>query len=208
MFWILRCQNVTTDQSGKVGFYVPLNLPKDIVLLSLKVPSLSFQNLNVLSVWRSCNILQAKSLGKGADDNSGMIHPESSHEVMILHINKTFGLDLLEIDSKTELPCNQVNGKWPRDKLLKETTFQEFKATALLTSNTAKMVTLHYTILAKVRKLLKQMISKFKGSVISTQRMEVSLGKTNSMASWKRSGLIELDPKGKGDKGYDGITVI
>ena len=72
------------------------------------VPFLS-KSLNQLSVWRSCNILQAKSLGKGAGDNSGMIHPESSHEVMILHINKTLGLDLLEIDSKIELPCNQVN---------------------------------------------------------------------------------------------------
>ena len=86
--------------------------------------------------------------------------------------------------------------------------FQEFKATALLTSNTAKMVTLHYTILAKVCTLLKQLISKSKGSVISTQRMEVALGQTNSMASWKRSGLVELDPKGKGDKGYDGIILI
>ena len=31
-----------------------------------------------------------------------------------------------------------------------EAILQEFKATVLLTSNTAKMVTLHYTTLAKV----------------------------------------------------------
>ena len=62
---------------------------------------------------------QAKSLGRGADDDkSGMIHPESSHEVKILHNNKTFGLDLLEIDSKTELPCNQVNLAHPFSKEL------------------------------------------------------------------------------------------
>ena len=64
-----------------------------------------------MSVLRAhhCSITQAKSLGRGADDNSGMVDPEASHEVQILHKNKTFGLDLLEIDSKTELPCNQVN---------------------------------------------------------------------------------------------------
>ena len=90
------------------------------------VSFLSKSLYHVLSVWRSCNILQAKSLGKGAGDNSGMIHPESSHEVMILHINKTFGLDLLEIDSKTELPCNQVNGKCPRDKLLNSSGIQSY----------------------------------------------------------------------------------
>ena len=59
---------------------------------------------------------QAKSLGRDADDKSGMIHPESSHEVKILHNNKTFGLDLLEIDSKTELPCNQVSVAGPSPK--------------------------------------------------------------------------------------------
>ena len=74
-----------------------------------------------------------------------MVHPEASHEVKILHNNKTFGLDLLEIDSETELPCNQVSIKVWHGIIL-----QEFKATALLTSNTAKTVTLQYTILAKV----------------------------------------------------------
>ena len=30
----------------------------------------------------------------------------------------------------------------------------------------------------------------------------------NSMASWKKSGLVELDPKGKDNRrGYDGISV-
>ena len=43
-----------------------------------------------------------------------------------------------------------------------------------------------------------------KGSVVSTQRLEVSLGHENSMASWKRSGLIDMGPKGKGTRGYDG----
>ena len=38
--------------------------------------------------------------------------------------------------------------------MLKEIIFEEFKATVLLTSNTAKMVTLHYTTLAKVSQSL------------------------------------------------------
>ena len=119
-----RCQNVTTDQSGKVGFYVPLNLPKDIILLSLKVNDLlpfkillqAMSQYSEFSLLHSCLnrlpyflFVQAKSLGIGSDDKSGMIQPKSSHEVKILHNNKTLGLDLLEIDSKTELPCNQVN---------------------------------------------------------------------------------------------------
>ena len=37
--------------------------------------------------------------------------------------------------------------------------------------------------------------------------MEVALRQKNSMASWKKSGLVELDPKGKGNRGYDGISV-
>ena len=43
-----------------------------------------------------------------------------------------------------------------------------------------------------------------KGSVVSTQRLEVALGHENSMASWKRNGLIDMGPKGKGTRGYDG----
>ena len=34
--------------------------------------------------------------------------------------------------------------------MLEQIILQEFKATVLLTSNTAKMITLHYTTLAKV----------------------------------------------------------
>ena len=60
--------------------------------------------------------LQARYLGNGDDDKTGMVLPKSSHEVQILHNNKTFGLNLLEVDSKTELPCNQVIG--PRSKKL------------------------------------------------------------------------------------------
>ena len=60
--------------------------------------------------------LQARYLGNGDDDKTGMVLPKSSHEVQILHNNKTFGLTLLEVDSKTELPCNQVIG--PRSKKL------------------------------------------------------------------------------------------
>ena len=67
--------------------------------------------------------VQAKSLGKGADDKSGMIQPKSSHEVKILHNNKTSGLDLLEIDSKTELPCNQVNVTYLGRKMTTEVMF-------------------------------------------------------------------------------------
>ena len=37
--------------------------------------------------------------------------------------------------------------------------------------------------------------------------MEVALEHKNSMASWKRSGLINMDPKGKATRGYDGISV-
>ena len=65
-------------------------------------------------VSRNCHIYffpQAKSLGRGSDDQSGMVRPEALHEMKILHNNKTFGLDLLEIDSETELPCNQVSIK-------------------------------------------------------------------------------------------------
>ena len=153
-------------------------------------------------------LLQAKSLGRGADDNSGMVDPEASHEVKILHNNKTFGLDLLEIDSKTELPCNQVNVTCARNYLLKWIILQEFKATVLLTSNIAKTFTIHYTIMAKVRHQIILNLSKSKGSVISTQRVDVSLGQKNSLASWKRSGLLELDPKGEGERGYDGTTVF
>ena len=93
-------------------------------------------------------------------------------------------------------------------KTLEEKILQEFKATVLLTSNMAKSVTLHYTILAKVGKPEKILTSKFKGSVILTQRVEVTLGQNNSLASWKRSGLLELDPKGRGDRGFDGTTVF
>ena len=62
--------------------------------------------------------------------------------------------------------------------------------------------------MAKVRHQYKLNLSKSKGSVISTQRVDVTLGQNNSLASWKRSGLLELDPKGKGDRGYDGTKVF
>ena len=39
-------------------------------------------------------------------------------------------------------------------KMMTEAILQEFKATVLLTSNTEKMVTLHYTTLAKVSQSL------------------------------------------------------
>ena len=35
----------------------------------------------------------------------------------------------------------------------------------------------------------------------------MALGQKNFMASWKSSGLVELDPKGKATRGYDGISV-
>ena len=35
----------------------------------------------------------------------------------------------------------------------------------------------------------------------------MALGQKNFMASWKSSGLVELDPKGKAIRGYDGISV-
>ena len=37
MCWPSRCENVTTDQFGKFDFYVPLKVPKDVVVLKLKV---------------------------------------------------------------------------------------------------------------------------------------------------------------------------
>ena len=41
-----------------------------------------------------------------------MIESEASHEVKILHENKTSSLEILELASDTELPCNQVkNGE-------------------------------------------------------------------------------------------------
>ena len=56
-----------------------------------------------------CYILQAKALGIIGDKKTGMIVPEASHEVKILHNEKTFGLDILEVDPNTELPCDQVH---------------------------------------------------------------------------------------------------
>ena len=48
--------------------------------------------------------------------------------------------------------------------MLKEIILQEFKATVLLTSNTAKMITLHYTTLAKVgHSLIEPVDNKMKG---------------------------------------------
>ena len=55
--------------------------------------------------------MQAKALGIISDKKTGMIVPEASHEVKILHNEKTFGLDILEVDPNTELPCDQVHFK-------------------------------------------------------------------------------------------------
>ena len=88
---------VTQPERKTIFLHCPLNLIREDF-------GCLFQELTIVL------LLQAKSLGRGADDNSGMVDPEASHELKILHNNKTFGLDLLEIDSKTELPCNQVLG--------------------------------------------------------------------------------------------------
>ena len=48
--------------------------------------------------------------------------------------------------------------------MLKEIILQEFKATVLLTSNTAKMITLHSTTLAKVsHSLIEHIDNKMEG---------------------------------------------
>ena len=69
-------------------------------------------------------------------------------------------------------------------------------------------MTLHSTILAKVAQQFILKLSESKGSVISTQRIDVALGQKDSLASLKRSGLIEIDPKGNGNRGYDGESDI
>ena len=103
-----------------VGFYVPINLPKDAALLSLQVRNNHLTSRELISTidffgpqWRIFkSYLQAKSLGIDSNDKSGMIESEASHEVKILHENKTSSLEILEIASDTELPCNQVkNGE-------------------------------------------------------------------------------------------------
>ena len=53
--------------------------------------------------------MQAKALGIIGDKKTGIIVPETSHEVKILHNEKTFGLDILEVDPNTELRCDQVH---------------------------------------------------------------------------------------------------
>ena len=82
---------------------------------------------------------------------------------------------------------------------------QDFKATLLLTSTREKTVTIHSTILSKVSQQLRNFLSLSKGSMISTQSSNVNIMKKgNSAAVWKRRGLIGLDPRGIGAKGYDG----
>ena len=39
--------------------------------------------------------------------------------------------------------------------------------------------------------------------MISTERINVAM-KKSSVATWKSRGLVDLDPKGMEDKGYDG----
>ena len=92
--------------------------------------------------------MQAKALGIIGDKKTGMIVPETSHEVKILHNEKKFGLDILEVDPNTELPCDQVHFKTePRITMI---TYQDFKATVLLTANKKQKITLWSTILAEV----------------------------------------------------------
>ena len=82
---------------------------------------------------------------------------------------------------------------------------QDFKATLLLTSTREKTVTIHSTILSKVSQQLRIFLSLSKGSMISTQSSYVNImKKESSVAVWKRRGLIGLDPRGMGAKGYDG----
>ena len=78
-----------------------------------------------------------------------MIVPEASHEVQILHNEKMFGLDILEVDPNTELRCDQVHffKAEPRITMI---TCQDFKATVLLTANKKQKITLWSTILAEV----------------------------------------------------------
>ena len=96
-----------------------------------------------------CYILQAKALGIIGDKKTGMIVPEASHEVKILHNEKTFGLDILEVDPNTELPCDQVHF-FKTEPRIAMVTFQDFKATVLLTANKKQKITLWSTILAEV----------------------------------------------------------
>ena len=41
--------------------------------------------------------------------------------------------------------------------------------------------------------------------MISTKSIDVAM-KEISTATWKSRGLVDLDPKGMGDEGYDGTT--
>ena len=93
--------------------------------------------------------MQAKAFGIISDKKTGMIVPEASHEVKILHNEKTFGLDILEVDQNMELPCDQVHffETEPRITMI---TYQDFKATVLLTANKKQKITLWSTILAEV----------------------------------------------------------
>ena len=91
--------------------------------------------------------MQAKALGIIGDKKTGMIVPEASHEVKILHNEKTFSLDILEVDPNTELPCDQVHF-FKTDN--NDNLYQDFKATVLLTANKKQKITLWSTILAEV----------------------------------------------------------
>ena len=93
--------------------------------------------------------MQAKALGIIGDKKTGMIVPEASHEVKILHNEKTFGLDILEVDPNTELPCDQVHF-FKTEPRIAMVTFQDFKATVLLTANKKQKITLRSAILAQV----------------------------------------------------------
>ena len=79
-----------------------------------------------------------------------MIVPEASHEVQILHNEKMFGLDILEVDPNTELPCDQVHFFKAEPRIYNNDNFQDFKATVLLTANKKQKITLWSTILAEV----------------------------------------------------------
>ena len=70
--WVTRCHSVTSDESGKVKFHVPLSasLPKDVTKLSIKVKQIKCKPTKI-------PFHQAKAVNRKADNVTGMEQPVS-----------------------------------------------------------------------------------------------------------------------------------
>lgn len=73
---VSRCHSVTSDESGKVKFHVPLSasLPKDVTKLSIKVNKSNLKETKI-------PLPQAKAMNRKADNVTGMKQPVSKSAI-------------------------------------------------------------------------------------------------------------------------------